>query len=121
MDAVPGPNNRIDQQPHATANLGFDYRVPGAPLTLGGNLNWTPGYDTQLTITQAQTLSTKRVFDAYALWTVSPSTKIRLSVSNIAPQDSLSSNTVIDAGLRQVVVSNGRTDMSVLLRLEMRL
>lgn len=121
VDAVPGPNNRIDQQPHATANLGFDYRVPGAPVTLGGNLNWTPGYDTQLTITQAQTLSTKRVFDAYALWTVSPSTKIRLSVSNIAPQDSLSSNTVIDAGLRQVVVSNGRTDMSVLLRLEMRL
>jgi outer membrane receptor for ferrienterochelin and colicins len=121
VDAVPGPNNRIDQQPHATANIGFDYRVPGAPLTLGGNLNWTPGYDTQLTITQAQTLSTKRVFDAYALWTVNPSTKLRLSLSNLAPQDSLSSNTVIDAGLRQVVVSNGRTDMSVALRLEMRL
>ena len=121
VDAVPGPNNRIDQQPHATANLGFDYRVPGMPLTLGGNLNWTPGYDTQLTLNQAQTLSTKHVLDAYALWTVNPSTKLRLSLSNLGPQDSLSSNTVIDAGLRQVVVSNGRTDLSVALRLEMRL
>ena len=121
VDAVPGPNNRIDQQPKATANLGFDYRVSGAPLTIGGNLNWVPGYDTQLTVTQAQTLSTKRVFDAYAVWTVNPSTKLRLSLSNLAPQDSPSSNTVIDAGLRQVVVSNGRSDMSVALRLEMRL
>ena len=121
VDAVPGPNNRIDQQPRATANLGFDYRFSGVPLTVGGNLNWTPGYDTQLTVTQAQTLSTKRVFDTYALWTINPSTKLRLSLSNLAPQHSLSSNTVIDAGQRQVVVSNGRTDMSVALRLEMRL
>jgi outer membrane receptor for ferrienterochelin and colicins len=119
--AVPGPNNRIDQQPTATANLGFDYRIAGAPVTVGGNLNWTPGYDTQLTTTQAQTLSTKRVFDAYALWAVNPSTKLRLSVSNFASLDSLSSTTVIDAGRQQVVVSNGRTDMSVALRLEMRL
>lgn len=121
VNAVPGPNNRIDQQPHATANIGFDYRVRGAPLTVGGNLNWTPGYDTQLTVTQAQTLSTKRVFDAYALWTVNPSTKLRLSLSNLAPRDSLSSNAVVDAGLRQVVLTNARTDMSVALRLEMRL
>ena len=121
VDAVPGPNNRIDQQPRATANLGFDYRIPGAPVTFGGNLNWTPGYDTQLTVTQAQTLSTKRVFDAYALWTVNPSTKLRLSISNIGPQDAVTGNTVIEAGQRQVVVTNARTDMSVALRLEMRL
>ena len=121
VDAVPGPNNRIDQQPKATANLGFDYRVSGAPLTIGGNLNWVPGYDTQLTVTQAQTLSTKRVFDAYAVWTVNPSTRLRLSLSNLAPQDSPSSDTVVDAGLRQLVASNGRSDISVALRLEMRL
>ena len=43
VDSVPGPNNRLDQQPLGTANLGADYRLPGLPLTLGGNLNWTPG------------------------------------------------------------------------------
>ena len=40
---VPGPDNRLDQQPDYTANLGLDYRFRGLPLTLGGNLNWTPG------------------------------------------------------------------------------
>jgi len=32
---VPGPNNRLDQQPDMTANLGGDYRLRGLPLTLG--------------------------------------------------------------------------------------
>ena len=41
--ACPAPDNRLDQQPDYTANLGADYRFAGLPLTLGGNLNWTPG------------------------------------------------------------------------------
>ncbi|MBC8056769.1 MAG: TonB-dependent receptor, partial [Rhizobiales bacterium] len=48
VKAVPGPDNRLDQQPGYTANLGADYRVPGRPLTIGGNLNWTPAYDTRV-------------------------------------------------------------------------
>jgi len=121
VQAVPGPYNRIDSQPRASGNLGGDYKFRGLPLTVGGNLSWTPAYTTQETGTTAQALSTKRVFDAYALWTVNPSTKLRLSLSNIGPQDSLSTTTVIDGGQRQLIVSNGRTDMSVALRLEMRL
>lgn len=121
VDAVPGPYNRIDQQPRATANLGFDYRVTGTPITVGGNINWVPGYDTQLTATQAQTLSTKHVYDAYALWTFSPSTKLRLSVSNIAPIDTVTGTNIVDAGRREIIISNARTDLSVALRLEMRL
>ena len=121
VQAVPGPYNRIDSQPRASGNLGGDYKFRGMPVTVGGNLSWTPAYTTQETGTTAQALSTKRVFDAYALWTVNPSTKLRLSLSNIGPQDSLSTTTVIDGGQRQVIVSNGRTDMSVALRLEMRL
>ncbi|HET9644187.1 MAG TPA: TonB-dependent receptor, partial [Burkholderiaceae bacterium] len=49
---VPGPDNRLDEQPGATANLGADYRWRGLPLTLGGNLNWTPGYTTRLSDAQ---------------------------------------------------------------------
>ncbi len=121
VQAVSGPYNRIDSQPRASGNLGGDYKFRGMPVTVGGNLSWTPAYTTQQTDSTAQALSTKRVFDAYALWTVNPSTKWRLSLSNIGPQDSLSTSTVIDGGQRQVIVSNGRTDMSVALRLEMRL
>ncbi len=121
VDAVLGPYNRIDQQPRATANVGFEYRFVGAPVRFGGNFGWTPAYSTQLSDTQGQAISTKRVFDAYGLWLISPSTKVRLSVSNIAPIDFISQTSVVDAGLRQVIVSTGRTDMSVALRLEMRL
>jgi iron complex outermembrane receptor protein len=121
VQAVPGPYNRIDSQPRASGNLGGDYRFRGMPLSIGGNLGWTPAYTTQQTDTTAQALSTKRVFDAYALWTVNPTAKLRLSLSNIGPQDSLATTTVIEGGQRQVVISNGRTDMSVALRLEMRL
>ena len=32
VKSVPGPDNRLDQQPDYTANLGADYRVPGLPL-----------------------------------------------------------------------------------------
>ena len=119
--SVPGPYNRIDQQPRATGNFGVDYRLRGVPLMIGGNFGWTPAYSTQLTESQSQVLSTKRVFDAFALWTVTPSTKIRFTLSNIAPIDSITQTTVFDAGLKQYVLSNGRTDVSAAIRLEMRL
>ena len=121
VEAVPSPYNRIDGQPRASGNLGGDYKFRTMPVTVGGNFGWTPAYTTQQTAAAAQAVSTKRVFDAYALWTVNPTTKFRLSLSNIGPLDSLSTTTVIEGGQRQVVVSNGRTDMSVALRLEMRL
>jgi iron complex outermembrane receptor protein len=85
--SVPGPDNRLDQQPRATANLGADYHWRRLPLTLGGNLNWTPGYTTRLSDTQLAMQGRKRVLDAYALWTFSPATQLRLSASNLAPLD----------------------------------
>ena len=54
VESVPGPDNRIDQQPDYTANVGADYRIPGLPLTLGGNVNWTPAYDTRFDLNDAQ-------------------------------------------------------------------
>ena len=119
--SVPGPYNRIDQQPRATGNFGVDYRLRGVPLMIGGNFGWTPAYSTQLTESQSQVLSTKRVFDAFALWTITPATKIRFTVSNIAPINSITQTTIFDAGLKQYVLSSGRTDMSAAIRLEMRL
>lgn len=121
VDAVPGPNNRIDSQPKASGNFGLEYRPRGLPISFGGNLAWTPAYAIQQTETTAVHTSLKRVIDAYALWTLNPSTKLRLSFSNISPLHSFNTTTVVEAGQRQIVLSDGRTDMSVALRLEMRL
>lgn len=87
VQGVPGPNNRLDQQPNGTLNLGADYRIPNWPLTLGGNLNWTPGYSTRLSSDQSAEVGAKRVADAYVLWSINPSYQLRVSASNLAPRD----------------------------------
>ena len=87
VDSVPGPNNRLDQQPAGTANFGADYKWPGTPLTIGGNVNITPGYTTRLSDTQWMVQSAKRVVDAYALWSISPTMRVRVTASNLLHQD----------------------------------
>ncbi len=121
VNAVKGPNNRIDQQPRATGNLGADYRFRGSPFSIGGNINFTPAYTTQQTDTQLQSLGAKRVVDFYGLWSVTSATRLRLTFSNIAPRGS-TTNAVIEQGnQRESILLNGRTDMSVALRFETRL
>jgi iron complex outermembrane receptor protein len=121
VNAVPGPNNRIDGQPRATGNIGGDYKIRGVPFSIGGTLAYTPAYETRQTETQFQKIGTKRVLDAYVLWTVDTATKVRLSFSNIAPRDSFNTTTLFVGSQRQMVLSDGRTDLNVGLRLEMRL
>ena len=94
VEGVSGPDNRLDQQPDWTANLGADYRVPGWPLMLGGNLNYTPTYAVQQSELQRNDIATKRVVDLYALWTFNPTVQLRLSAANLAPLDWRTSSTV---------------------------
>jgi outer membrane receptor for ferrienterochelin and colicins len=92
VKSVPGPDNRLDQQAHATANLGADYRLRGVPLTLGGNVNWVPGYTTRLDVDQTTAVTTKQVWDIFALWTFSPNVGLRLLGSNLDPRDFITTN-----------------------------
>ena len=46
-----------------------------------------PGYRTQQSATQAVTVGTKRVFDAYGLWTFNPQAALRLSAGNLTARD----------------------------------
>jgi outer membrane receptor for ferrienterochelin and colicins len=87
VDGVPGPNNRLDQQPRYTANIGFDLPLRGTPLTLGGNLNYTPAIVIQQIDDQQYRQGRKRVVDAYALWRFGASASARLSVSNAGALD----------------------------------
>jgi outer membrane receptor for ferrienterochelin and colicins len=119
--SVPWPDNRIDQQPSATGNAGADYRFPGTPWTVGGTLGWTPGYRTQLTELQSQELGRRRVLDAYALWQVTPAARLRLGLANLAPEDSVSSSSVLQGTQLQTVQSTGRTQLATSLRLELKL
>ena len=118
---VPGPDNRLDEQPRATANIGADYRFRGTPLTLGGSLNLTPGYRTQVSPLQDREAGAKRQFDAYALWVFNPGVQLRLLASNLAAADYVSTNAVEAAGLRTQAVSTTPTAINWQLRLELKL
>ena len=125
VSAVPGPDNRLDQQAKATGNLGADYRLRGTPLTLGGNVNWVPGYTTKADVGQFVSVTTKRIWDAYALWTFNPTTALRLLGNNLAPR--AYTNTTISEvpGLtgneRTTVASAGPSYINWQLRLELKL
>ncbi|HET7794318.1 MAG TPA: TonB-dependent receptor [Rhizobacter sp.] len=118
---VPGPDNRLDQQPDGTANLGLDYKFAGLPLSIGGNLNWTPGYTTRISEVQWAEYKSKLAGDAFALWTISPATQLRLSASNFAPRDYVTGSRFEDASLRDVSETTQPTYINWQLRLEMRL
>ena len=118
---VPGPNNRLDQQPNMTANLGGDYRLRGLPLTLGGNLNWNPAYDTRRTETQWAYQGAKRVLDVYGLWRLSPASALRLTVSNLTPLDYVTDSRFISGTASEIARTTARNWRNVQLRWEMRL
>ena len=94
VKGIPGPNNRLDQQPDGTLNLGADYRIPNWPLTVGGNMNYTPGYTTRLSTEQSAFIAAKRVADAYVLWNINPSYQLRVTASNLAPRDYTTAGTL---------------------------
>lgn len=121
VEGVPGPDNRLDSQAKATANLGADYRIRGTPLTLGGNVNWVPGYRTQLSDEQVTTTPGKRVWDAFALWTFNPAVGLRVLGSNLSPQDYTSSNALTLGNLREVAVNTSPSFTNWQVRLELKL
>jgi iron complex outermembrane receptor protein len=123
VDSVPGPDNRLDQQPDYTANVGADYRVPGVPFTLGGNLNLTPAYATRISDTQTVSVSRKLVLDAYGLWVFSPTLQLRVTASNLAPSDYLTGNSIDDlaSNIRETSLTTAPTYMNLQFRLEIKL
>jgi iron complex outermembrane receptor protein len=118
---VPGPDNRLDQQPKMTANLGADYRIRAIPLTLGGNITINPDYDTRRSLQQWRYQGAKRVADVYGVWKFNPATSLRLTISNLVPRDYLTGTTFNGNGIRETTNNNARNWQNVQLRLEMKI
>lgn len=106
VDSIPGPNNRLDAQPKATANLGFDYRLRSLPLSIGASLNWTPQSTIQQSLITEATTSRKAVTDAFAMWNFTPEQSLRLSASNMTPLDYFTGS-VINTGDQLITTNSG--------------
>jgi iron complex outermembrane receptor protein len=118
---VPGPDNRLDEQPGMTANLGADYRLRGWPLTVGGTINWNPDYDTRRTLDQWSYQGVKRVVDVNGLWRFSAATALRLTVSNLVPRDYVTATTFSHGALSETARTTDRSGRNLQLRLEMKI
>lgn len=94
ISALAGPNNRLDGQQPWSANLGFDRRISGMPLNVGGNVSYTPAYETRQTVDQLFKRSATRGIDLFAMMTLSPGTSLRAAAS---------------AGVHQFGAPNGST------------
>jgi len=97
VEAVPGPNNRLDGQQPWSGTFGVDYRFAALPLLTGVSLAFTPGYATRQTQSQALEVSRTRALDVFAQWTFSRTLSLRLSANNLAPFDTLS-RTLLSSG-----------------------
>ena len=121
VEGIPGPDNRLAEQPGGTLNVGADYRLRGLPLTLGGNLNYSPGYDIRIDANRWAIQPDKTVVDAYALWVFNPELQLRVSLGNALAQDYQTQTRVESIGTRETSASTARSYVNWQLRLEMKL
>jgi outer membrane receptor protein involved in Fe transport len=85
VQAVPGPDNRLDAQMPLSATLGVDY-VSG-PLSLGGSYVFRNGGPVRILSNQFSYQSVQRDLDLYALWQFNPRLQLRLAASNLLGQE----------------------------------
>ena len=96
VEQIDDANARLEGQAPWTASMGFDHALRGSSFSCGANLVVTPAFSTQQTDRQRVWRSHARRLDAYALWRFNKQVQLRLSASNLVPEDSLSSSRVED-------------------------
>ncbi|MRW86654.1 outer membrane beta-barrel protein [Pseudoduganella sp. FT26W] len=84
VDNVPGPDNRLESQTPATANVGADFRW--SQLTVGGSLNYQAAGPARQSVQVLTGTSPKRELDLYALWKWNAKTQLRFSATNLLHQ-----------------------------------
>ncbi|NRR29717.1 TonB-dependent receptor [Oxalobacteraceae bacterium] len=97
VQAVPGPDNRLDQQNPLSANLGLDYKTPGGKLATGASFAFRNGGPVRVSEAQRHYQSVRRDLDLYALWKFDPQYQLRLALSNVLHRDFLSQTSYTDA------------------------
>lgn len=89
LEAVPGPDNRLDQQIPLSATMGLDYKADKLPLSMGGSYSFQNGGLVRISQAQFAYTIPKRVMDLYALWKFGPQYQLRVSLANILHQSNV--------------------------------
>jgi outer membrane receptor for ferrienterochelin and colicins len=113
VDAISGPNNRLDRQTPLSSNFGFDYKLNGLPIKFGGNFSFQNGGLVKLSEAQNTRTGVKRVLDLYGLWTVATKSQLRLAVNNVLRQDNTAAAQYFDANGSLVRTTISRTGATI--------
>jgi len=95
VDAVTGPNNRLDQQTPFSSTLGIDYKL--GQLTTGGSYSFRSGGPVRVSERQSVYTSARRDLEVYALWKFDPKNQLRVSLQNVLAQDFINESVYRDA------------------------
>jgi outer membrane receptor for ferrienterochelin and colicins len=117
VDAVPGPDNRLDQQVPVSGTLGVDYKTPGGKLTTGASFAFKNGGNVRVNVEQSRYQSVRRELDVYALWKLNPTYQLRLAATNLLAQDTVSESRYVDDNgvQRRTTFSDGQAMARVTL------
>lgn len=121
LDAIAGPDNRLDGQLPWSANLGADYQLASRPWTLGGNLHYQAGGRSRESSQLLAWQGARRELDVYALWKLSDRLRLRISGANLLAQEERKHSLYADgapARLRMLRTADTRTYRSWRLMLE---
>ena len=94
VDAVEGPNNRLDQQNPFSSTLGMDYKL--GQLTTGASYSFRTGGPVRVSDRQGVFQSARRDIELYSLWKFDPKNQLRVGLYNVLAQQFVTENTYRD-------------------------
>jgi outer membrane receptor protein involved in Fe transport len=102
VENVPGPDNRLDNQPAFTGSVGLDYQPAASALAAGASFSYRSGGPGRQSATQASFASAKRELDLYAVWRLAAASRLRFAVANLLRQDFVEQS-LYDDGARRLL------------------
>ena len=96
VDFLPGPYNRLDEQPPWNGTAGADYRFTSVPLTIGTSFTARGAGTVRVSQSQVVYRSINRQWEIFGLWRFSPKLSVRLTAQDLLAQEAITVNRFTD-------------------------
>lgn len=120
VDAVPGPDNRLDSQVPYSLNVGFDHKFANQPLSWGGSLIYVQQGVVRVSSYQENFTSNQRSIEVYGTWKLSSHMLLRLAASDLLTYDQHTAVRYETTDYRQAKVTDSPSYANARLSLEMK-
>lgn len=97
LEAIPGPDNRLDSQTPFSGTVGADWKLDKLPMTVGASYSFQNGGPVRISLNQYAYSTPKRSLDLYGLWKFNPKTQLRVSLANGLHQENVAQSSYVDA------------------------